>query len=153
MYQYDPLRVARNQHLRSARPAGIAQGRLSFDQDDIGIRLRRAAENGVFQFAGDEIVERGIEDESIFPALEPAGLAGVDHVGAHAGFVAGVHQQAGGRALAECAIGSQDRDHRRAQMQDFPGPEMQIFPRLGFADIEQLHAVLRGEIHDIRPLG
>ena len=66
----------------------------------------------MLELARDEVVGDRVEDEAEGRALHPAGLAGEDRARREAGAPAGLDQEPGGRALAERAVGPENRDAR-----------------------------------------
>ncbi len=117
MLQDDARRTGREQQLGAARSARIAQRRLALEQDQIGSRLARAGDDRALELAGDEVVRRRVEDEAVAVPLQPAGLPGGDELRREPALAQAVEQEGRRGALAERAIGAENRHprHRRAR--------------------------------------
>ncbi len=95
---------------RAARPGRMAQRTLTFDDHHVGVDVVGAVHDRALEFTGDEVAEQRVEDDSVSAALHPAGLPGVDHLGAHAAVVEFTGQHPGRGALADGAVGAEHRD-------------------------------------------
>ena len=88
----------------------MAEGALAFDHDH---RRRFAAEgmhNRGLHLAGAVLGGDGIEGDAVAAALDQAGLAGAHEHGVDAGAVERLHEQGGGGAFADGAIGAEHGD-------------------------------------------
>jgi hypothetical protein len=147
--QDDAVRLGRDQQLGAAGTGRIAQRRLPFEHDEVRPLGAIAGDHRALELAAHEVVHRAVEDEAVLAALQPPGLPGVDHLGAHAGGAAGRNDDLRGGALAERAVGAEHGQARRVDVADGARPEAQLGARFGSPHVDDARAALRGSSRDV----
>ncbi len=122
MLQDDALGAAARRSSEPQGPRGCATT-TDLDENDIGVGFPLTGKDCSLELAAHEVVRRRIEDEAVTMALQPAGLAGVDHLGVKAGISARLDDLAAGGSLADGAVGPENRDPGRCQAQHLARPE------------------------------
>ena len=84
-------------------PSGGGDGPNTFDDQIQNLRAR------MLEFASDEVVDQGVENDSVTGALEPGSLSGADHLGGETALHQAIGEQKGGSPLTDRRVGSQHR--------------------------------------------
>ncbi len=114
----------------------MAESALALDDDHVGVLRLEGAHHLVLHLARAELRHEGVEGHAVPAALDDRGLTGADEHGPDADRAEGIHQQDGGGALADGAVGAEHGDARAGHGVDAARVEVQLGGRLRPADVE-----------------
>ncbi len=113
----------------------MTQRTLALDDDDVRGLTLESGNNLVLDLAGTELWDERVERDAVLASLDQRRLPGADQDGPDPVGVQRLHEQRGSGALADRAVGAQDRDPGAGHIEDPAREQVQVPLVLGSPDV------------------